>query len=69
MSILIVFKLIIYLSGFIVVGILDFVNVMILVLDNGGSYGGLGGGDIDNKVFYGNVLFFDDFGIVGGGSI
>lgn len=67
-STLIVSKLTIYSSGSIVAGTSDFVNAMISVSDNGGSYGGLGGGDTDNKALYGNVSFPDDFGNVGGGS-
>lgn len=65
-SILFVFKFIVFLGGLIIVKILVFENFILVFFGNGGSYGGFGGGDI-NYFFYGNILYFIDYGLIGGG--
>ena len=67
-STLTVSKLIIYSSGSITAKTSNFDNVIPASSDNGGSYGGLGGGDTDSKALYGNISFPADYGSVGGGS-
>lgn len=46
----------------------NFIDVILIFLDYGGSYGGFGGGVFENSVLYGNILFFVDYGSNGGGS-
>ena len=61
-------KLIIYSSGSIVAKKSSFANAIPASSGNGGSYGGLGGGDTDDKSLYGNISFPTDYGSTGGGS-
>ena len=67
-SSLTVSKLIIYSSGSIIAKTSTFTNAIPASSNNGGSYGGLGGGDNENKALYGNISFPADYGSVGGGS-
>lgn len=61
-------KLIIYSSGSIVAKTSNFDNAIPASSDNGGSYGGLGGGDTNSKALYGNISFPADYGSIGRGS-
>ena len=67
-STLTVSKLTIYSSGSIVAKKSTFANVIPPLSNNGGSYGGLGGGDSNNQSLYGNVSHPTDYGSTGGGS-
>ena len=67
-STLTVSKLTIYSSGSIVAKRSSFANAIPASSGNGGSYGGLGGGDTNNQALYGNITFPSDYGSTGGGN-
>ena len=67
-STLTVSKLIVFSSGSITAKTSNLVDVVSTPSDNGGSYGGLGGGATANNALYGNISFPVDYGANGGGS-
>ena len=58
----------VYSSGSIVAKTSNFANPIPASSGNGGSYGGLGGGDSNNQSLYGNISHPTDYGSTGGGS-
>lgn len=67
-STLTVSKLTIYSSGRIIAKKSTFDNAIPALSGNGGSYGGLGGGDTESQSLYGNISHPTDYGSAGGGS-
>ena len=58
----------VYSGGSIVAKMSTFANPIPASSKNGGSYGGLGGGDSNNQSLYGNISHPTDYGSIGGGS-